>query len=243
LNLELNEDVIKELIGILSAKGIIFDSEDDFKFSLAWLIKEKYGEHAEVRLEKRMNYNNGPKGNKVNERLDIFIKLQNCNSEKSIGIELKYFTSALECKGKGVNLTSQGAENLRSYDALHDIERLERFKDEGKIDEGFAIWLTNDERYWKCRKHSEEVEGKKSKKPDYYNFRICEGRTINGDTLDWKNSKGDKSKGKREGPINIIGKYTIHWDEYNVRCDEVSKNSTFKFAIIKIYHERTANMD
>jgi len=243
LNLELNEDVIKELIGKLSAKGIIFDSEDDFKFSLAWLIKEKYGERAEVRLEKRMSYNNGPKGNKVNERLDIFIKLQNGNSSKSIGIELKYYTSALECKGKGVNLTSQGAENLRSYDALRDIERLERFKNEGKIDEGFAIWLTNDKRYWKCRKRSEEVEGKKREEPDYYDFRICEGRPINGETLTWKKSNGNESKGKRKCPIKIIGKYTIHWDEYNVRCDEVSKNSTFKFAIIKIYNERTANMD
>jgi len=243
LNLELNEDVIKELIGKLSVKGIIFDSEDDFKFSLAWLIKEKYGEHAEVRLERRMSDNNGPKGNKVNERIDIFIELQNGDSKKRTGIELKYYTSALECKGKGVNLASQGAENLKRYDALRDIERLEKFKNEGKIDEGFAIWLTNDKGYWDCAKRSEEVEGKKSEKPDYYNFRICEGRTINGDTLDWKNSKGDESKGKRKYPIKIIGKYTIHWDEYNVRCDEVSKNSIFKFAIIKIYHKGTANRD
>ena len=42
MSVEFNEKEINKLMKRLSKKRPVFDSEDDFKFSLAWLIKEKY---------------------------------------------------------------------------------------------------------------------------------------------------------------------------------------------------------
>ena len=234
MNVEFSMKETGELMKELSEKGTVFDSEDDFKFSLAWLIKEKYGGDAKIRLEKRMSDNYISKNKKGNERIDIFIELQVGNIQKHIGIELKYFTAGLKCQEKDINLAKQGAENLRRYDALHDVERLEKFKNEGKIDEGFAIWLTNVKKLFDCSKLDKSIKKDPSNKPKYYNFRICDGRTINGKTLNWIKSKDKKSKEKRKDAIEISGNYKIHWEEYDVNCDGVMGNNLFKYAIIEI---------
>ena len=182
MNVEFSKKEIGELMKELSEKGTVFDSEDDFKFSLAWLIKEKYGEDAKIRLEKRMRDNYISKNKKGNERIDIFIELQVGNEQKHIGIELKYFTARLKCPDKDINLANRGAENLGRYDALHDVHRLEKFKTEGKIDEGFAIWLTNVKKLFDCAKLDKSIKKDPSNKPDYYDFRICDGRTIDVET-------------------------------------------------------------
>jgi len=104
MNVEFNEQEIKELMKKLSKKRPIFDSEDDFKFSLAWAIEEKYeekGENIEIRLEKKMNNNKNASRreecnkNNENQRIDIFIIVKNENNTQKIGIELKYFTASL----------------------------------------------------------------------------------------------------------------------------------------------------
>jgi len=55
MSVELNKNEIKEVMNRLRKDRPIFHSEDDFKFSLAWAIKEKYEEkkeNVEIRLEK-----------------------------------------------------------------------------------------------------------------------------------------------------------------------------------------------
>ena len=42
MSVEFSKEKIEELMEELKDKRPVFDSEDDFKFSLAWLIKEKY---------------------------------------------------------------------------------------------------------------------------------------------------------------------------------------------------------
>ncbi|MGC9124006.1 MAG: hypothetical protein ACP5IB_08085 [Thermoplasmata archaeon] len=54
MNSELDGKKLKEILGELSIKRPVFDSEDDFKFSLAWKIKEKYGNEIDIRLEKKL---------------------------------------------------------------------------------------------------------------------------------------------------------------------------------------------
>ena len=58
MNVEFNKKIMEELMAELKDKRPVFNSEDDFKFSLAWLIKEKYRDDVEIRLEKKMNNNN-----------------------------------------------------------------------------------------------------------------------------------------------------------------------------------------
>ena len=88
-----NEKEIRELMEKLSKKRPVFYSEDDFKFSLAWEIKEKYRDDVEIILEKKMNNKNassseeGDHKNK-NQRIDIFIRVKNENDIEKIGIEL-----------------------------------------------------------------------------------------------------------------------------------------------------------
>ena len=86
MSVEFNKKEINKLMKRLSKKRPVFDSEDDFKFSLAWLIKEKYKKKVEIRLEKKMNNskdasgsNKGNKNNK-NQRIDIFIIVKNENN-------------------------------------------------------------------------------------------------------------------------------------------------------------------
>jgi hypothetical protein len=50
---ELNGEKLKEILGELSIKRPVFESEDDFKFSLAWKIKEEYKDKIDIRLEKK----------------------------------------------------------------------------------------------------------------------------------------------------------------------------------------------
>ena len=57
MSVEFNKKEINKLMKRLSKKRPVFDSEDDFKFSLAWAIKEKYKDKVEIRLEKKMNNN------------------------------------------------------------------------------------------------------------------------------------------------------------------------------------------
>ena len=139
----------------LKDKRPVFNSEDDFKFSLAWQIKEKYKKYkdkVEIRLEKKMNNNRdasssgvGDEKNK-NQRIDIFIIVKNENNVEKIGIELKYFTADLEWhddkNDEYIILKEQLAYNYKCYDAWHDVERLENFIRSGNINKGFAIWLT-----------------------------------------------------------------------------------------------------
>jgi len=68
MSLELNEQEIKELMEKLSKKRPIFDSEDDFKFSLALEIKEKYRDGVEIRLEKKMNNNKDASRSEVGDK-------------------------------------------------------------------------------------------------------------------------------------------------------------------------------
>ena len=57
MNEEFNKERMEKLMEELKDSRPVFDSEDDFKFSLAWLIKEKYRDDVEIRLEKKMNNN------------------------------------------------------------------------------------------------------------------------------------------------------------------------------------------
>jgi len=256
MNVEFNEKEIKELMEKLSKKRSVFDSEDDFKFSLAWEIKEKYRDDVEIILERKMNNNKdassneeGDQNNK-NQRIDIFIKAQNEKGKEFIGIELKYFTAKLvwpyEKNDEKIILKNQAAENLRRYDAWHDVERLENFIRSGNINKGFAIWLTNIESVTNCDKIEKKIKKDRNKKPNYYNFRICDERPVGpNEILDWKEDTSDGMKKGREDSINISGYYKVHWEEYkdlnneqeniNEKSSKKEKsNMVFKYAILEV---------
>jgi len=245
MSLEFNEGEIKKVMKKLSEDRPIFHSEDDFKFSLAWAIKEKYEEkeeNVEIRLEKKLNGNSyyynflkekckGPSQNnkrdqnQKNERIDIFIIANGAKGKEKIGLELKYFTNELRLMNSINNekfvLANQAAQNEKCYDSWHDVERLENFILQKEIDKGFTIWLTNNSLLIDCNKIK--------KKNQYFKFRICHGRKVNhNDTneldehcLKWE---GKIKRKNRLDPIYVSGNYEIKWEDYSDLKEEINKN-------------------
>jgi hypothetical protein len=242
MNSELDGKKLKEILGELSIKRPVFESEDDFKFSLAWKIKEEYKNKIDIRLEKKVMLENENKTkeeknqskkdekDEKNQRIDIFIY------PWKIGIELKYFTAEFEYSdtknGEKIKLAHQAAENLKSYDAWKDVKRLEEFVDKDFIKKGFSIWLTNMETLYK----KEEDHKMKKNKPGYYDFRIWDGREIKPDkdkkhsNLKWIGKKS-KSIKKRRGPITIKGIYKVKWEIY---YESSEKNGKFKYSLLEV---------
>ena len=257
MNGEFNKERMEKLMEELKDSRPVFDSEDDFKFSLAWLIKEKYRDDVEIRLEKKMNNNKnassseGGDQNNKNERIDIFIKAQNEKGNEFIGIELKYFTAEIEWmdnkNDETFKLVNQAAYNIKCYDAWKDVERLEDFIEKGFINKGFIIWLTN--------VNSLTVEDDFDRNY-YYEFRIRNGRKIpdadnprdpeNGYVeLKWDPNTSEGTKKGREDPIRIKKNYNVSWKEYKDLSNEQKninekssnkkkRNTVFKYAILEV---------
>ncbi len=202
----LDRDDLISVINDLKEKRQCFQSEDDFKFALALEIKEKYPT-AEIRLEKPM-WNDQTKRKKY---LDIFLKFPE-ESKKGIGIEVKYVTAEfnVSINDEQYHLTTHGAYDVRSYDCLLDIERLEEFIGHGKLDYGYALWLTNAKNFWRPPKNN-------NRKTNYGQFRINEGRKINREEeLKWREGTAEGTKKGRESPIKLKhNDYKIHWESYS----------------------------
>lgn len=181
----------------------IFHSEADFQHSLAWKIKEEFP-HTKIRLERPFNVNNKP------FYLDIFLEI---DGEK-IGIELKYKTKGLNksIENEEYNLKNQGAHDFGRYDFCKDIFRIEKFIENGYIDKGFVIFLTNDKTYLK-----------ESEKTLDSQFRLFHGKKLKGN-LNWNEiPKWANGRGK----LNLTGEYDISWEEHNEEYD-------FKILIVEI---------
>ena len=123
-----------------------------------------------------------------NSYLDIFIQIDGIR----YGVELKYKTHAQ----KGFFYKDQGAQNNGLYFFLADISRIENFKEDGIIDVGFSVFLTNDPTYWGKKRTGSQV------KP----FELTDGTMIQGTyTPTWKVDTESCP------PLQISGRYTVEW--------------------------------
>lgn len=128
---------------ILNKLNRPFVSEDDFKFELAWTIKETYKDY-NIRLEYSP---------KIDPSLhyDILVIIDN---DKWIPIELKYKPKEeiIKIYNEEFVLKNQGGHTDNCYKIIKDIERLERTKKllkntNIKFLEGYSITITNDSKY------------------------------------------------------------------------------------------------
>lgn len=203
-------DIFK-IIDDLKTNREIFHSEADFQHELAWHIRKFYP-NSSIRLEKPFY---------LNERIYVDIYVYN-NSR--IAIELKYKTQKKKgnfvSKGEEFKLATHAAINLCRYDYLKDIGRLEKLKQNGEIDVGYSIFLTNVSSYW--NKHSK----RSTLSEDFY---ISQDENITGE-LSWVDNVKESSVGKKRlDPIRIKNSYLIDWKIYS----EV-ENNEFKILISKI---------
>jgi hypothetical protein len=105
------------------------------------------------------------------------------------------------------DLLSQGAQDIRAYDCIKDISRVERFVYDRPGADGAVIVLTNDSNYyWTPRSHGRITNA--------HQFRIHEGATISG-LRSWGPHTGVGTLKNRENPIMLMGAYPCHWRDYS----------------------------
>ena len=204
------------IIKALGKKRPIFHSEADFQFSLAWELKNKYSS-AEIRLE-RPPVKEMP--TEKNTAIDIIVLFEN----RVYPIEMKYKTKKYSeiINGESFELKNHGAQDLGKYDFVKDVCRLEKFaKHHYDFKSGYAIWITNDESYWKKPLNIHVGYASFS----VHDGAVKEGRMSWGDNLSKGTIKG------REDDLVLMGKYKIKWHEYN------NFNHGFKYAIVNIVPE------
>lgn len=204
----------KILSSIMKSFGIentIFCSEADFQFCLAWKIKEKLGNKAEVILEypqttkKRINY------------IDLCVVYDG----KKHFIELKYKTikKKVYCHGVKLELKKHAAQDNGRYDFCADIQRLEKYTEKGSS--SYAILLTNDNSYWNKHLPREQSLG--------YAFSINEEKEALHGKLEWKKGKilNDKS---RKNKLELRGTYNCKncWTDYNPGSEPMFKYLMFE---------------
>ncbi len=153
----------------------------------------------------------------LNGAFDILCILPNA---LRIGIEIKYGKKAADFAvgDERYHLSDTGADDLVCYGMCKDVWRLEQLLEEGEIEIGMALLVTNWKKLWECAGGT----------PNHDRFRVCEGRTLTGE-LDWLERRKTQAQKEYENKIPLTGKYLFHWEDLPT---EISVK--FKFLFIPI---------
>ena len=140
----------------------VFHSEADFQHALAWTAHLS-DPSLRIRLETR---------SAPGTRLDLLISRS--NGSEHLALELKYLTAAWtgEAEHEHFALLNQGAQDIRAYDVVKDIGRVERLVDTQPRWCGAVLVLTNDPSYWSRPGHGRATNAEA--------FRIYEHQTLTG---------------------------------------------------------------
>lgn len=195
----------------LAARRPVFHSEADFQHAFAWQVQLEHPE-ARIRLETRP---------RPGVRLDVLALV----NARRVAFELKYLLRRLTVtvEDELFDLPLQGAQDVRRYDFIKDISRLEQLRADEAADDCFAVCLTNDPLYWAAdRGRSEVIDAA---------FRIPEGRTIAG-LLAWATHASPGGIGARQKPISLGGSYRLAWRDYS--RVEVNRNGEFRYLAVQV---------
>lgn len=214
-------DIIQIIVALLKVRRL-FWSEDDFKFAFATQVQLKFGNAADVRLEKRYKGENG-----TNSYTDIVVRM----GRRNFPIELKYKTvkgSYADFGNEVVELMTHSAVDLGCYAYLKDINRLEYLaKNDPDFERGFAIILTNEPLYYRDTGRSSVYDA----------FKIYDGKTVSG-MLDWDRLNYDLEKLpswlKSHPAFGLAGSYDMNWRNYGSvlqSLDDSADCTQFKYQI------------
>lgn len=199
----LKEFDVSNVIEKLSEKRPLFHNERDFQFELALMIKDMY--ECEIRLE---YYYRTDENNKR-----CYIDLIAYDNNYCIAFELKYKTMKYDGKlnDELYELKEQGARDWGCAYVLSDLKRLEDLVLSGdiiggrKINKGFVIFITNDEKYKK------EYKGELFKE-----FSLTDNKII--ESINTENKINRRSfKPFKNIKFEYKNSYTVNWNDY---CSE-----------------------
>ncbi|MGD0066613.1 MAG: hypothetical protein ABSB76_24600 [Streptosporangiaceae bacterium] len=139
-------------------------------------------------------------------RLDLLIWRPDLN--RYLALELKYLTAAWsgEVDGEQFGLVSQGAQDIRAYDVLKDVQRVEQFVDGHPGWSGMVLVLSNDPSYWSRPGHGRATNANA--------FRIYEDQVITG-TRAWGPGTGAGTMKDHEAVIELRGDYRCRWSPFS----------------------------
>jgi len=200
------------VLSSLAKRRAVFHSEADFQFAFAWEAKS-LSPGLEVRLETHPE---------PTVRLDL--ELIDPASRRGLAIELKYMTRLWVGVhgGESFALKNHGASDLRAYDVVKDIERVERFVGGRPGWAGVVIAMTNEAAYWRATRHGRTTNADA--------FRLFEGNVLAGERR-WGPNTGGTSRG-REAPLTLRGAYDLRWSDFS-HVDS-SPAGTFRALVVPI---------
>lgn len=233
---------LESILNSWGQEQVIFQSEAQFQFNLAWKLQELYD--CEAKLEDLSVV--VTRENKLKQKVYTDIVLVKGNY--SVAIELKYKTATLEYKD--TLLFNHGAADLGRYDFLWDVNRLELLVDPTKAvreqnlaktgeiklirrncKKGFAVLLTNENDYWQ-----QGYSDSNTTIDNAFRFGETNGH-LYSKTLDWgRDSSGEYTKAikntARGRCIALNEAYPFQWKPY---CElPAEKNNVFKYLIIEV---------
>lgn len=183
-------------IELLRRSRPVFHSEADLQHALAWTVHLS-DPSLRIRLETR---------SAPGTRLDLLISRPNAGEH--LALELKYLTAAWEgdVDHEHFALLNQGAQDIRAYDVIKDIQRVERLVDGQPGWNGAVLVLTNDSSYWSRPKHGRATNAEA--------FRVYGHQPISGRRAWGPSTSAGTMKG-RTAPLDLRGNYISRWVEYS----------------------------
>jgi hypothetical protein len=175
----------------------VFHSEADFQLALAWHIQQR-DPAILVRLETRPA-----------DGVHLDLALTRPDLGQTTAIELKYLTRLWsgDVGAEHYALKNHGAQDIRAYDVVKDIARVEKFIADQPGADGVVIVLANDSSYWRPAKANDTSNAA--------SFRISEGVVLSG-TRVWGPNTGAGTMKARESPLNLTGRYELRWSDYSI---------------------------
>lgn len=173
----------------------VFHSEADLQHAFAWEV-HRLDPLMQVRLETHPH----PRA-----RLDL--QLSRPDHGRHTAIELKYLTAGWtgEVDGEHFELTNHGAQDVRAYDVVKDIGRIEQFVGDKSGWNGAVIVLANGPNYWGPPTHGRETNA--------HQFRIHDGNVLEGSRT-WGPLTGAGTKLGRETDLSLRRTYRCQWRDF-----------------------------
>ncbi len=201
------------LLARLAQTRPVFHSEADFQHAFAWAAHQA-DPQVQVRLETHPA---------ADIRLDLLLARPDLNA--CTAIEFKYLTSGWSgtVDGEQFTLKHQSAQDIRGYDVVKDIARLERLTSARPGWNGLFLALCNDASYWRPVSHGRVTNADA--------FRLYEGVVLAGSRA-WGPNTGVGTRKNRDRPIDLAGSYKIEWRDY-ARLD-ASRAGTFRSVALEV---------
>ena len=123
-------------------------------------------------------------------------------------VEVKYLTARFSSKvaSEDFDLPNHGAQDVRGYDVIRDMARVETFITGKKGWNGFVLVLTNDGSYWRAPSHSRPTNAEA--------FRLYHGARVSGRRAWGPNTGAGTMKGRLEA-IGLSGSYELRWRDFS----------------------------